>query len=79
MIKDVFKLLGLAVLAILVIALFLALFFGVPALVQWCINSIAQNAHSDFRMGYWLTFACWLVLGMIGGMFRSSSRSSSST
>lgn len=77
MIKDIFKLLGVAVLFLLFVALFLALFFGVPALVQWCINSIAQNAHSDFRMGYWLTFACWLVLGMIGGMFRSSSKSSS--
>ena len=62
MIKDIFKLLGVAVLLLLFVALFLALFFGVPALVQWCINSIAENAHSDFRMGYWLTFACWMVL-----------------
>ncbi len=79
MIKDVFKLLGVGVLFLLFVALFLGIFFGIPLLVQWCINSIAQNAHSDFRMGYWLTFACWMVLGMIGGMFRSSSRSSSST
>lgn len=79
MIKDVFKILGVVVLFVFCAVLFLAIFFGIPALVQWCINSIAQNAHSDFRMGYWLTFVCWLVLGMIGGMFRSSSSSKSSS
>lgn len=78
MIKDVFKVLGIIVTFLLSVAFFIGIFFGVPALVQWCINSIAQNAHSDFRMSYWLTFACLLVLEMIGGMFRSSSRSSSS-
>jgi uncharacterized membrane protein HdeD (DUF308 family) len=77
MIKDVFKILGVAVLFLLFVALFLAVFFGIPALVQWCINSIAQNAHSDFRMDYWLTFGCWIVLGLIGGMFRNSNKSSS--
>ena len=79
MIKDVFKLLGMAVLFLLFVALFVVIFFGVPALAQWCVNSIAQNAHSDFRMSYWLTFGCWIILSLIGGMFRSSSSSKSSS
>jgi hypothetical protein len=62
---------------LLFLVIWIAAIFLPPLLVQYCVNEISALSHSDFRITYWLAFGCWIVLGMIGGMFRVTVKSSS--
>lgn len=58
-------------LQILLILLILALIPGFVCFVQWVFNAVSAEFGGP-QLGFWMTWGCLILLGIVGSAFRST-------